>query len=246
MAEDWGEFVRSAKAQDWIRQRIIATQPVDMMIVLVVAATASATSTRMTRGHHSMTTQRSNAALQQTRPITFWMQSTRHVGRVVELGALCVLMNRKKFIAIASLLLIAAIWFGAVDWSWFVYECPDCGYVKDVTQYRVFEIPVHETVYKYPTVTQRVGIDLGVSCQHVRIDSWHKHRHWGLCVCADPCINGMYLLTSDDSWYTDDVSSKIVALSQNDPLVKAEYSKRVLREHQYQFVKTVLEKAGVN
>jgi len=60
-------------------------------------------------------------------------------------------MKRKNLYAIASLLLIAAIWFGAVDWSWFVYECPDCGYVKDVTQYRVFKIPVHETVFEYPS-----------------------------------------------------------------------------------------------
>ncbi|MCH9654552.1 MAG: hypothetical protein K0U86_07275 [Planctomycetes bacterium] len=192
-----------------------------------------------------MTTQRSNDELQQTRPIAFWLQSTRAVGRVVEIGALYVQMNRKKFIAIASLLLIAVIWFGVVDRSWFVYECPDCGYVKDVVQYRVFEIPVHETVYEHPSVTQRVGIDLGAPCQHGRIDFWHKHRVWGLCICADPCINGIYRLGGDDSWYTDDVSSKIAALSQNDPLVKAEYSKRVLREHRYKFVKTVLEKAGV-
>lgn len=154
-------------------------------------------------------------------------------------------MKRKKFITISSLVLIAALWFGAVDWSWFVFECHDCGCFKDVLQYRVFEIPVHETILEYPSVTQRVGIDLGAPCQHRRSEYWHKHRRWGLCICADPCINGVYRLTTEDAWYSDEVSAKIAALSQSDPQVKTEYSERVLREHQYVFVKTILEKVGV-
>ena len=153
-------------------------------------------------------------------------------------------MKQKKMIAISSLGFLTAIWFVAVDWSWFVFECHDCGCFKDVLQYRVFEIPVHETVLEHQSVTQRVGIDLGVPCPHGRKEYWHKHRRRGLCICADPCINGLYRLAADDGWYTDGVSTKIAALALKEPHFKSEYSKRVLQEHQYEFVKTILEKAG--
>jgi hypothetical protein len=36
---------------------------------------------------------------------------------------------------------------GAVDWSWFLEDCPDCGLQRDVAQYRVFTIPVRSENY---------------------------------------------------------------------------------------------------
>jgi|SRR5688572_17454305 len=59
-------FARRAKAQDWTNQRTAATRPADVMIVLAGDATGSATSTRTTRRHHTMTTHRSNHALHRT------------------------------------------------------------------------------------------------------------------------------------------------------------------------------------
>jgi len=101
-------------------------------------------------------------------------------------------MIRKKYIAAA----IVAVWFLGVDSSWFVHDCPDCGYGKDVTQYRLFAIPVHETIRESLTIAQHVAIDLGVPCMHKNSTKWHKHRWWGLLVCKSPCINGVYRLTA--------------------------------------------------
>src|ERR1051326_6049897 len=53
-------FAPSAKARVWTRQRTGATRRVATMIVLALIASASAISARMTRGHHSVATQRTN------------------------------------------------------------------------------------------------------------------------------------------------------------------------------------------
>jgi len=45
---------------------------------------------------------------------------------------------------------------------------------------------------------------------------------------------------------TTRISSRIAEWSRCDPLIQAEYLEQVLREHHYEWVKTVLEKVGVD
>jgi hypothetical protein len=156
-------------------------------------------------------------------------------------------MKRKYvIIAAASLPALALLWFTGVDWSWFVDRCPDCGYDRDVAVYRVFGIPVRKTVYEYPSPAQRISIDLGVGCSHPRIQHWHKHRWWGLCICRSPCVNGSLRASSDDSWYTDIVSSKLAALADRDPSIRDKFAVRVLQDHDWAYMWTILDSAGVN
>lgn len=156
-------------------------------------------------------------------------------------------MKRKKLILAAAFLpVLALLWFTAVDWSWFVDRCPDCAYDRDVAQYRVFSLPVHETVYEYPSLAQRISIDLGIGCSHPRIEHWHKHRWWGLCICRSPCFNGLYRLSGDDSWYNEVVSSKLSALAHRDPSIRTEFAVRVFQSHDFAYIWTVLDRAGVD
>lgn len=156
-------------------------------------------------------------------------------------------MNRKTVIfASSSTVGVALLWFLAVDWSWFVEECPDCGYMGDVVQYRLLAIPIAQEIDEYPSIVQRIAEDLGVGCTHPQLERWHKHRRWGLCYCKSPCINGVYRLSGDDSWYTEDVSEKIQSLVQDDPSIGSEFAERVLTNHEYSFIRTVvLVRAGV-
>jgi hypothetical protein len=154
-------------------------------------------------------------------------------------------VTRKKPLTFVGLLSLGALWFVAVDRSWFVHDCPDCGYSKDVVQYRLFTVSVHETVFEYPSIVQRVAADLGVHCTHGNSARWHKHRWWGLCICRSPCINGSHRLTFDDSWYDLDASASVAALAHDDPSIKTDFVRRVLEQHEFAFVRTVLSRASV-
>lgn len=153
-------------------------------------------------------------------------------------------MKRKKHIA-AAIIVDVALWFLCVDWSWFIHDCPDCGYSKDIGQYRLFTIPVHETTREFATITQRVAEDLGVPCTHKNVTIWHKHRWWGLVICGAPCANGVCHLTGDDSWYDQNASAKVAALGANDNAIKDDFVQNVLGKHDFDYVHTVLARAGV-
>jgi hypothetical protein len=153
-------------------------------------------------------------------------------------------MNRKKYIAV-SVVALLSLWFFGVDRSWYVHTCPDCAYGKDVLQYRIFTIPIHETTHESLTITQRVAADLGVQCEHDDLTSWHKHRWWGLLVCRSPCINGTYRLITDDSWYDSNASAKVAALAAADNSIADDFARIVLVNHNLSFLRTVLDRAGV-
>jgi hypothetical protein len=112
---------------------------------------------------------------------------------------------------------LAAIWFLAVDWSWFIVRCPDCGYGQDVLQHRVFCIPVHTQVVEQPTRVQFVLKDLGCPCDHSNSDRWHKHRFWGLVLCACPCINGITWLADDTDSYTEEMAANVRRVGEENP-----------------------------
>lgn len=154
-------------------------------------------------------------------------------------------MKRKRVLIGGIVVCVSLLWFGAVDWSWFVEDCPDCGCCSDVVQYRVFSMPVHETFHEYPTTARLVSRGLGVECKHSNKARWHKHRWWGLCVCSDSCINGIYDVQRDSSWYTPEVQSKLKVLARNDPAVQTEFVQRVLIDHDLSFITTVFDRARV-
>lgn len=154
-------------------------------------------------------------------------------------------MNRSKKVRVAIILFLGIIWFIAVDWSWFVHDCPDCWHGEDTAQYRVFTATIHTTVYEYPSVMQQVATDLGKPCMHPNMESWHKHRLWGLLFCKSPCINGVYRL-SGSPWYDQSAAKKIIALGDREPSLKTEFHDRVFIKHDYKFLRVVLEQAGVD
>lgn len=154
-------------------------------------------------------------------------------------------MKSKNLIRVVCFLLVGVTWFVAVDWSWFVHDCPDCGHGEDIMQYRLLTFPLHETVNEFPSVTQQVATDLGVSCSHPSMESWHKHRWWGLIYCKSPCINGIYRLTGPDTGYDEAASAKVAALAESDPSLKDEFVQRIFREQDHTFLRIVLDRAGV-
>ena len=155
-------------------------------------------------------------------------------------------MNRFKLKRPAIVLAFGVLWFFAVDWSWFVHDCPACGHGEDTAEYRVFTATVRKTVYEYPSVAQQVAADLGKPCTHPNVKRWHKHRSWGLLYCKSPCINGIYRLTGRTTWYDQTAASKIIALARREPALISEYHDRVFNKHDYKFLRVVLERAGVD
>jgi hypothetical protein len=146
----------------------------------------------------------------------------------------------------AAIVALAAIWFLAVDWSWFLVDCPDCHYHRDVVQYRVFCIPVHtQRVEEHSTRVQLVLRDLGMPCNHANLERWHKHRRWGLVLCACPCINGISRLVGDADSYTGEMSAKVRQAGQENPQLAAELSDLAIRKHDYRRFWRTIDKVTV-
>lgn len=153
---------------------------------------------------------------------------------------------KRKLYIIGTFVIIGLVWFLGVDWSWFVHDCPDCGNIKDVAQFRILAIPIYERTKESPTLAQRVAEDLGVRCQHQNSSNWHKHRWWGLLICKCPCINGIYGLSSDHSFYDRDESAKVRALAAQDKTIAEDFVQNVFVKHDYRFIHVVLFRAGVH
>ena len=134
-----------------------------------------------------------------------------------------------------------AFWFLGVDRSWFVEECPTCGYGRDVLQYRVFTIPIYEQASSEPTLLQAVAKDLGVPCPHTGLTRWHKHRYWGLGYCVFPCINGTYRIGRDFSWYDDRATAELKKLVKANPRLPEEFAERVLKNRDWNFWSSLIE-----
>lgn len=145
----------------------------------------------------------------------------------------------------AAVFSLVAIWFLAVDWSWFVADCPDCRHGRDIAQYRVLGIRVHTQVQTWPTMAQLILEDIGAPCEHANCEPWHKYRCWGLVLPACPHINGIVRLTDDPDDYTDDFAAKVRRLGAENPQLAAELHDLVVRNHDYQtFWKTIKDRTG--
>lgn len=63
--------------------------------------------------------------------------------------------------------------------------------------------------------------------------------------CAGPKVDGIYRLSDRDSSYNHSDSNKVATLAANDPAIATEFSRRVLVQHEFTFLRRVLDKAGV-
>ena len=158
--------------------------------------------------------------------------------------------RRRWIAALCCVVALPALWTIAVDWSWFMEDCPDCNLHRDVAQHRVFTIPVREQVFDDEFLLQKVARDLGVPCRHPRMPAtrFHKHRWWGLIYCAGPCWNGTWYLDPESDWYGPTESTKVAALATDDPDLPAEFARRLLRDEEsrdYELFRSVLDRADV-
>ena len=152
-------------------------------------------------------------------------------------------MKRKLSIISLSLVALAAFWFLGVDGSWFVESCPDCLYGRHIFQVRVFTIPVLSRDQVYHSILEKITDDLGIPCSHHNLVRWHKHRYWGLLICACPCINGMYGLSGGDDWYDDKARAIVIEMAKTDPSLRDKFAERVLKNHDWNYLKTFVQKA---
>jgi len=151
-------------------------------------------------------------------------------------------MKRKLTIISLSLVALAAFWFLGVDASWFVESCPDCQYGRDIYQIRVFTIPIYQRSQDYHSILEKITDDLGIPCSHPNLVRWHKHRYWGLLICACPCINGIYRLSGGDDWYDDKARAIVRELAKTDPSLRDEFAKQVLKNHDWKYLKAFVQK----
>ena len=151
-------------------------------------------------------------------------------------------MKRRQVIITLSAVTALAFWFLAVDRSWFVEKCPTCGYRRDVFQFRAFTIPLNERTRDSVTLLQKVSVDLGAECAHPKLTRYHKHRYWGLCICAFPCINGTDGGWADISWYDDVTSARVRAMAAANPSLRKEFVERVMMERDWEYWRAFIER----
>jgi hypothetical protein len=141
---------------------------------------------------------------------------------------------------------IIIIWFLAVDWSWFVEDCPDCHLSRDNTSYRLLGIPIHTKVHDVTSVVDFTLTRLGVPCRHRRMERWHKHRWWGGLMCACPCINGISGFTGliEDDEYREMVANKMQQHAHEDPRFASDLYDHVITKHDYKYFWHDYERIG--
>jgi hypothetical protein len=135
--------------------------------------------------------------------------------------------KRRAIGAVVVVIGLAAAWMLGVDESEFFEKCPDCGHYEEEFQLRLLTMPVRSTRWADQGTIERLARDLGSPCSHPQLGRWHKHRNWGLLICACPCENGITHLILG-SWYTERFAMKARALSCSNPELGAEFKRRVL------------------
>jgi hypothetical protein len=151
-------------------------------------------------------------------------------------------MKRKLTIVLLSPVVLLAFWFLGVDGSWFVEDCPDCLYGRDIYQIRVFTIPIYQRTEVYNSVLQKIATDIGAPCTHPKLERWHKHRYWGLLICACPCINGIYRLSGGDEWYDNKAKLIVEEMVRTNPSLRSEFAERVLKNHDWEYYRAFCDR----
>lgn len=136
-----------------------------------------------------------------------------------------------------ALLGIGLLWMMAVDRSWVREICPDCRLDRDILQYRLFRIPIHERILReYSTPACRIAADLGAPCSH-HFERWLMTRYWGLFFPAHPCFCGTVRLT-DGEWYDDRMAEIVRSKGQASPGLAEEFHRKVILEQDSNYLQT--------
>ena len=88
----------------------------------------------------------------------------------------------------------------------------------------------------YRSTIDIVLADLGVPCMHANLAAqrWHKHRWWGLFICACPCTNGIEGLSDYDS-RTQVIAQRMRERIADDKSLAASLHERVIDHHDYDY-----------
>ncbi len=148
-------------------------------------------------------------------------------------------MKRKLVFFFSSLVLFSAFWFLGVDESIFVKSCPDCNYVEDVYQIRIFTIPIYQHTQEHVSILQKIAMDIGVECQHPNLSGYHKWRFWGLLI-PEEIHPGIDRMTGDD-WYDDKARAIVKELVKANPSLPDEFANRVLKNHDWKYLKAFVQ-----
>lgn len=149
---------------------------------------------------------------------------------------ICTEARKRLLIAMVVALPLAVVtWFAAVDWSSFVETCPDCGFGKEICQYRILTIPISERTELHHTAVEFTASEMGIDCQHPRMERWHKYRFWGLSrFFANPRINGTMWLQYEGMG--EDSKAAIREMVRRNPHLPEEYASRVLGQHDMEYL----------
>lgn len=126
-------------------------------------------------------------------------------------------------------LLLVPSWFLGVEESLYIDHCPDCGFSRDVIQDRLLGRSIRQRLVEHPTPLQEEAIDLGAECPHRYMNRWHKQRHWGLCLCAWPCHNGMTWMDGGP-WYDESARAWVKEQVKANPALREEFVEQVFRQ----------------
>ena len=131
---------------------------------------------------------------------------------------------------------LCAIWFLALDKSYFMESCDDCYYQKDILQYRIFSVPFNETTTERHAPIELIARDLDKPCPHHSFYRLHKKRFWGLYLCTHPCISGIFALSSHEKpWYQEEIRTKVQQVASVYPKSGEEFLERVIYEHDWNY-----------
>ena len=147
-------------------------------------------------------------------------------------------MKKPKIVKLICILLaLIILWVLAVDMSWFVEDCHDCFYSKDIFEFRLFTLPIYRIVREHDSPIAYTAEKLGMPCSHLNIDRWHKHRWWGFVICCYPCINGVSGLAWPEGSERELIDMAIPKLLEKNPNLPAEFKQRVLIDHDMEYWK---------
>ena len=150
----------------------------------------------------------------------------------------CAVKRRKRYLllSLVSLLLLCAAWLVGVQGLWYIEYYPKTGSRRQVFEYRVAGLLVHEIVREDKTLVERIARDLGIENLDAECERGLWQRYWDLYICAAPCNCGTTSMggpNGDD--YQLSVQPGLLTLAQQEPQIVAEFQKRVIENRDMEY-----------
>ena len=154
--------------------------------------------------------------------------------------------TKSVFITIALIISLTALWFVAVEKSWYIEGCQNCYFQSYVFRYKVFGITIHQTTQQYNTILRDVLIDLGVPCPHKGQFSLYKAKYYGLIIPMIKDNEETEILIGNDSWYTPAIAAKVKQLGKDNPEFAKEFYHQMIDLQNYEYWGKLFKEAGIN